>query len=630
MSIPQESIYKLLAKVSRPARYIGGEWNSVNKPWDEVKVKMAFAFPDVYEVGMSHLGLQILYGLVNSYTDYLMERVFAPWPDMENELKIRGIPLFSLESKRPLGEFDLIGFTLQYELSYTNLLNILHLGNIPLLSRERLNQHPLVLAGGPGSMNPEPLADFVDAFVLGEGEEVLPEILGVIARHKESRSGDRDRAKLLRELADIDGVYVPSFYEVEYHDGGIKSVKPLGSGIPARVRRRLVKDLDRCFFPQRTIVPYLEVVHERIMLEVFRGCQRGCRFCQAGMIYRPTRERELPTLLAQAGELVRSTGYDEISLTSLSTGDYSAVQPLIRGLLEEYRGKGVGISLPSLRIDSFSVGLAQEVQKGRKTGLTFAPEAGSQRLRNVINKGVSEDDLLNAAQAAFKAGWSSLKLYFMIGLPTENDDDLEGIASLALKVADLGTRAQKQGCFKKRLEVNISVSNFVPKAHTPFQWERMTRVEELRRRQDYLRQRLRDRRVKYNWHDVETSFWESVIARGDRRLGKLIALAFEKGCRFDGWSEFFKPHKWWEAAAEAGIDPEDYAYRSYGYDEVLPWDHLESGVDRTFLIKEHRKALEGLLTEDCRFNRCSACGVCPSLEVEPVGSWEKETSHAAF
>ena len=631
MPIQSEFMSRMLARVSRPARYIGNEWNSIHKPWDQVKVRMAFAFPDVYEVGMSHLGMQILYGLVNREPDYLMERVFAPWGDMEQELRRSNLPLFTLESKRGLTEFDVIGFTLQYEMSCTNLLNILDLGGIPLQSRERGEHQPLVIAGGPGSMNPEPLSDFIDAFVLGEGEEVLLEILGVIARHKEQHSGNIERNQLLHQLAEIKGVYVPSFYQVDYQeDGGIKSVSPKHPGVSHRVQRRLIKDLDCSYFPQRPIVPFLEIVHDRIMLEVFRGCQRGCRFCQAGMIYRPTRERRLSTLSDQTRELVASTGYDEVSLTSLSTGDYSEIKPLIQELTKEHREKGVGLSLPSLRIDTFSVGLAEEVQKGRKTGLTFAPEAGTQRLRDVINKGVSEEDLLRSAEAAFQAGWSAIKLYYMVGLPTENDEDLDGIAAMSLKVAELGTRAQKRGRFKKRLEINVSASNFVPKAHTPFQWEGQVKMSELRRRQEYLRQRLRDKRIKYNWHDVEVSFWEAVLARGDRRLGRMLQLAFEKGCRFDGWSEFFKPDWWSEAANEAGINPEDYAYRSYRYDEILPWDHLESGVSRDYLVREHQRSKEGMLTGDCRFEGCSTCGVCPTLDVEPVGYWEKETRNASF
>lgn len=592
---------------------------------------MVFAFPDVYEVGMSHLGMQILYGLVNREPDYLLERVFAPWGDMERELREAGLPLFSLESKRGLSEFDVVGFTLQYEMSYTNLLNMLDLSGIPLLSNERGGRQPLVIAGGPCSMNPEPLCDFIDAFVLGEGEEVLLEVLGVVARHKAEHPGGFERDELLRRLAEIEGVYVPSFYQVDYReDGRIKSVSPKHPGVSDRVRRRLVKDLDAGYFPRRPIVPFLEVVHDRIMLEVFRGCQRGCRFCQAGMIYRPTRERRLATLCDQARGLVASTGYDEVSLTSLSTGDYSRIKPLIQELTREHREKGVGLSLPSLRIDTFSVGLAEEVQKGRKTGLTFAPEAGTQRMRDVINKGVSEEDLIKSAEAAFQAGWSAIKLYFMVGLPTETDEDLDGIASMARAVAEIGSRAQKSGRFKKRLEVNVSASNFVPKAHTPFQWEGQIEKSELCRRQEYLRQKLRDKRIKYNWHDVEVSFWEAVLARGDRRLGRMLMLAFEKGSRFDGWSEFFKPGRWLEAAREAGIDPKDYAYRSYRYDEVLPWDHLESGVDRDYLVREHQQAKAGMLTGDCRFEGCSACGVCPSLDVEPVGCWEKETTNASF
>jgi radical SAM family uncharacterized protein len=585
---------------------------------------MVFAYPDVYEVGMSHLGLSILYSLVNEVQEYLMERTFAPWPDMEAELRKQGLPLFSLESRRSLDDFEVVGFTLQYEMSYTNLINMLDLGSIPLKSSQRTEEHPLVLAGGPGAFNPEPLADFIDAFVLGEGEQVILEVLEVVARHRQqsnSQSEDKfiNRQELLRDLARISGVYVPSFYQVLYQeDGTIERVEPIEEGVPRQVVRRVVADLDQSFFPTSPIVPNMEIVHDRIMLEVFRGCQRGCRFCQAGMVYRPTRERSVSTLLQQTKELVQNTGYNEISLTSLSTGDYGDIQGLVRGLLKEYQDRGVAVSLPSLRVDSFSVSLAQEVQKGRKTGLTFAPESGTQRLRDVINKGVTEENLFAAAKAAFEAGWSSIKLYFMVGLPTEEIEDLDGIAALARKVAAIGTEASRKGRLKKRVQVTVSVSNFVPKAHTPFQWEGQHPVSDLKFKQEYLRQRLRDKRIKYNWHDADLSFWEAVLAKGDRRLGPALEKVWQKGARFEGWSEYFQPQKWREALEEIGLVPEFYANRRISVTEILPWDHLSSGISRDFLVNEYEAAKTGIITEDCRLAGCTVCGVCNSLGVDLV------------
>jgi len=631
LKIPFEVLNRILPLVRRPGRYVGGELHAVVKEWESVRLRMVFAFPDVYEVGMSHLGLRILYGLVNQCEDFLMERTFAPWPDMEAELRKQGLPLFALESRRPLADFEVVGFTLQYEMSYTNLINMLDLGSIPLKSSERTEQHPLVIAGGPGAFNPEPLTDFIDAFVLGEGEQVILEVLRVVEQHHqlanlENGAKFRDRLALLRDLARVPGVYVPSFYEVKYRDDGtIEEVEPLEEGIPRLVVRRVVADLDQAFFPTSPIVPNIEVVHDRIMLEVFRGCQRGCRFCQAGMVYRPTRERAVATLVQQTKELVRNTGYNEISLTSLSTGDYGDVQGLIRRLLKEYQARGIAVSLPSLRIDSFSVSLAQEVQKGRKTGLTFAPEAGTQRLRNVINKGVTAEDLFAAATAAFEAGWSSIKLYFMVGLPTEEIEDLDGIAALAHKVAEIGTVAARKGRLKKRIQVTVSVSNFVPKAHTPFQWEGQHPVADLKFKHEYLRQRLRDKRIKYNWHDANLSFWEAVLAKGDRRLGPALEKVWQKGSRFDGWSEFFQPEVWRSSFEEAGLDPQFYANRKISIDEILPWDHLSSGVSREFLQDEYQAAMTGAITEDCRLADCTVCGVCASLGVNLVlvGSGEE-------
>jgi radical SAM family uncharacterized protein len=601
---------RILARVEKPARYVGGELNAIVKDWRRVPVRIAFAFPDVYEVGMSHLGLHILYHVVNSRDDALMERVFAPWTDMEGEMRAHGLPLFSLESQRPLRDFDVIAFTLQYELSYTNVLNMLDLAGIPLESQDRCSEMPLVVAGGPCAYNPEPLAPFLDAVFLGEGEEAVHDLVDTLRRY-----GRADRERLLRALAQIPGVYVPRFYRAEYAaDGRLERVVPRVDGVPVRVSKRLVRDLDRAPFPVRPIVPYLETVHDRAVLEVFRGCTRGCRFCQAGAIYRPVREKSLETLLAQAEELVRHTGYNELSLASLSTTDYSAIKKLLETLVERYRDERVSVSLPSLRVDAFAVELARAVQEVRKSGLTFAPEAGSQRLRNVINKQVAEEDLLRTVEAAFRAGWLRVKLYFMLGLPGETIDDVEGIAKLARLVLAKGREC---GVPKGRLSVTVSTSSFVPKPHTPFQWEPQAPLEVLRERQRFLQDRLKGKGLVYRWHDPETSFLEAVFARGDRRLAPVLRRAVELGCRLDGWRECFQFDRWLQAFTAVGVEPGAYAYRKYRYEDVLPWDHLGTGVDRDFLVAEHVRALAGEITQDCRDEACVGCGVCPNLDIVP-------------
>lgn len=604
---------QILPRVQKPARYVGGEWNAVSKEWENVDLKVAFGFPDVYEVGMSWLGLQILYEIVNSRPRVLMERVFAPWPDMEKKMREHGLPLFTLESRRPVRDFDVLAFTLQYEMSFSNVLNMLDLSGIPLRSDQRGKEHPLVIAGGPCAFNPEPLADFIDLFVIGEGEEAINDFLDIFLEGKRRQLCRED---FLLEAARVQGFYVPSLYRVLYReDGAVFKVFPVKEGVPEKVTKRVVRDLDRVPFPVKPVVPSTSVVHDRIMIEVMRGCARGCRFCQAGMIYRPVREKKLETILKLADELVKNTGYDEISLISLSTSDYTQVQEVIRSLLDKHSRCGVGVSLPSLRADNFSLELAKEVQRVRRSSLTFAPEAGTQRLRNVINKGVTKDDLLKTAGTAFREGWHAIKLYFMIGLPTETEEDLEGIARLARDVLALGREA---GVQHGRLRVTVSVSSFVPKAHTAFQWEPQTAQDELKRKQAFLAERLQERGLVYNYHDAGMSFMEAVFARGDRKLGAVLLKAFEFGCKLDGWSEYFDLERWLEAFRSAGLDPESYACRRFDYNDPLPWDHIDTGVSKKFLVEEHRRALAGVTTEDCRTGVCSGCGLCPSLEIRPV------------
>ncbi|MDQ7093832.1 TIGR03960 family B12-binding radical SAM protein [Desulfosporosinus sp. PR] len=604
----RRQVEMFLPKVLKPSRYLGSEWNAIKKDWDKTDVHMAFAFPDVYEVGMSHLGTKILYHLVNTFPEFLCERVFAPWVDMEEKLRQRNLPLYTLESFQPLKAFDVIGFTLQYEMSFTNILNMLDLAGIPLHTEERGAEDPWIIAGGPCAFNPEPLVGFVDFFLLGESEEQFPQVLRLIAEQKKH---PLSRREFLIRVAQVQGVYVPDFYHVTYKaDGRIEDIKAEPE-VPSAVEKALVQDFDQAFFPTNPIVPYMEIVHDRMMLEVMRGCSRGCRFCQAGMIYRPVRERSPETLLKQTEELVRSTGYDEIALTSLSSGDYTCIQPIIRSIMEKHSADGVGVSLPSLRVDSFDVDLAESIQKARKSGLTFAPEAGSQRLRNVINKGVTEENLLAAVGAAFKKGWSNIKLYFMVGLPTETQEDIDGIADLAKKVANLGTQLGR-----RNVNVTVSTSIFVPKAHTPFQWEPQESHLSVEQKQKYLKDKLRDRRIKYNYHDMKTSYLEAVFAKGDRRLAPLLEWAVKHGCRFDGWSEHFDQETWMQGFKELGIDPHFYANRAMDYDDILPWEHLESGVTKRFLVEEHHRALQEARTIDCRYDVCTGCGICPGRGVQ--------------
>ncbi|MDD4767481.1 MAG: TIGR03960 family B12-binding radical SAM protein [Desulfotomaculaceae bacterium] len=602
----------ILSQVKKPARYTGGEWNSVRKDWDKTQIKTVFAFPDVYEVGMSHLGLQILYSIVNSRPDALMERVFAPWPDMADQMRENGLPLFALESQRPVKNFDIVAFTLQYEMSFSNILYMLSLAGISLRSEQRNEGEPLVIAGGPCAFNPEPMADFIDIFVIGEGEEVINELLDLVLAGKRKKL---KKNELLLKAAGIPGIYAPSLYKVAYReDGTFLKIRPVCAGVPEKITKRVVKDFDAAPFPLKPVVPATEAVHDRMMIEVLRGCTRGCRFCQAGMIYRPVREKKPETVLRQAAGLVKNTGFDEISLTSLSTSDYTPVLAVIKAIASAHAGQGVNVSLPSLRADHFSMELAREVQRVRRSSLTFAPEAGTQRLRDVINKGVTENDLMEAAGAAFREGWTAVKLYFMIGLPTETDDDLAGIARLARAVLALG---RKSGVPRGRLKVTVSVASFVPKPHTVFQWEPQDPLGTLRRKQQALSSQTRERGLTLNYHDANLSFIEAAFARGDRRLGHVLVRAFELGCRFDGWSEYFNIELWLEAFRLAGLDPEAYAYRRFGYDDPLPWSHIDPGVSRQYLVLEHERALAGRVTPDCRSENCPGCGLCPALEIEP-------------
>ena len=594
-----------LLAVEKPARYMGGEMGSIRK--DEADLRFALAFPDVYEVGMSHLGLRILYHILNAVDGIAAERVFAPWPDMESQLEAAGSPLATLESATPLAQCHIIGFTLQYELSYTNILNMLRMAGIPMLADERREQFPLVIGGGPCAYNPEPLAPFFDAFLLGDGEEAVLEIAQAVRLGKRASEG---KAALLERLAAIEGVYVPSFFEPRYHpDGSMAEIAPLKPGID-RVRRRFLADLDTAPYPDAPVVPFMKTIHDRVAVEIARGCTRGCRFCQAGYIYRPVRERSPATILDLVEKSREATGYDEISLLSLSSGDYSCIGPLLTGLMTRHANDRVAVSLPSLRVGTLTEDLIAEIKKVRKTGFTLAPEAGSERMRSVINKGISEEDLIEGAANVYRAGWRLIKLYFMIGLPGETLDDVQQIAALARRVKDQAKGSGVAG------EVNVAVGNFVPKAHTPFQWEPQISQDEIRERQFLLRGELKRRKLHFKWQDAPLSFMEGVFARGDRRLAPVLVRAVELGCRFDGWGEHFSQERWQQAFADTGIQPEWYLRRR-SLDEVLPWDHLDCGVTREFLLAEREKALGESATADCRNGRCSACGVCDFSVLEP-------------
>ena len=601
-----DKIEQLLMKVQKPAMYMGGEFNSVMKDPASVKMRYAFLFPDTYDVGMSHLGMKILYHTINKRPDAWCERVFSPWVDMADLMRENDIPLFSLESRTPVKDFDMVGVTLQYEMSYTNILEALDLAGIPLRAADRPDG-PILVCGGPCAFNPEPLAPFFDLVALGDGEKETHDIIDCYLAWKQTGA---PKDEFLRMAAKIDGVYVPALYDIAYNDDGtVASIRPKeGSGAPEVCFKALVNDLTAADYPEKIIVPYGEVVHNRIMLEIFRGCTRGCRFCQAGMIYRPVRERSMDRLLELADKLVAATGYDEISLMSLSSGDYSCLPELAHEMVRKYQARRVKISLPSQRIDTVLTDTLKETQKVRKTALTLAPEAGTQRLRDVINKGVTEEDLIRSVSDAFDQGWNAVKLYFMLGLPTETDEDVLGIADLAEKV-----RACYFAVPKERrapgLRIVVSVSVFVPKNDTPFQWSPQLTQENVIRRQQLLGQALRKiRGVDYKYHAPDISYIEAVFARGDRRTADALERTWQLGCRFDGWNDQFKYDKWMQAFEETGVDPDFYATRERPLDEVLPWDHIDCGVTKEFLIREYQKALKGELTHDCR-KGCVGCGV---------------------
>ncbi len=600
------NLKKILKKVEKPARYLGNEINAIHKDTSNSDlIRYAHCFPDIYEVGMSHLGSHILYDVINRQEDVFCERVYAPQVDMEEKMRENNIPLFGLESRESIRKFDIVAFTLQYELCYTNILNMLELAGIPLLREDRKESDPFVLVGGSCAYNSEPMSDFIDAALLGEGEEMNIE---VINEYKEWKKSGETREQFLERIAKIEGVYVPSFYDVEYNeDQTIKSVTPNRDCAKRNPRKRIIRDMNKVEYPERFIVPYIDTVHDRIVLEIFRGCTRGCRFCQAGMIYRPIREKNFDRLKEILEKLIKTTGYDEISLVSLSTSDYSELEQLTDYLVNEYASKNVGISLPSLRLDNFSMEIANKIQKVRKSGLTFAPEAGTQRLRDVINKGITEEDLTRASRQAFEMGWNNIKLYFMIGLPTECYEDLDGISDLAYEVVDI-YRDVHNGKIKGKFNVTVSTSTFVPKPFTPFQWNPQEIKSNVVDKQRYLVRKLKNRNIKYNYHDSDTSLMEAVFARGDRRLGKVLLKAHKLGAKFDGWDEHFDLEIWKSAMEFCGLDISFYAHRTRDLDEVFPWDHIDVGVSKKFLIREAKKALNGEITPDCR-KGCNGCGI---------------------
>ncbi len=601
---------EILMQIDKPARYIGNELNSIKKEKDSVAIRFAMCFPDVYEIGMSHLGIQILYDMFNKREDVWCERVYSPWPDLNKIMKEQQIPLFGLESQEPVKDMDFLGITIQYEMCYTNILQILDLSQVPLLAAERTEEHPIVIGGGPCTYNPEPIADFFDLFYMGEGEISYDKLFDL---YKEMKSAGKSRQEFLHEAAKIPGIYVPSFYEVSYHeDGTIEAFKPIYEDVPATVQKQLVMDMTEANYPEKPVVPFIKATQDRVVLEIQRGCIRGCRFCQAGMVYRPVREKNVERLKDLAYKMLKSTGHEEISLSSLSSSDYTQLEELVNFLIDEFKGKGVNISLPSLRIDAFSLDVMSKVQDIRKSSLTFAPEAGSQRLRDVINKGLTEEVILNGAQMAFEGGWNKVKFYFMLGLPTETEEDMKAIAELANATAVRYYETVPKEKRNGKCQITISTSFFVPKPFTPFQWARMYEPEEYLKRakvvNNTVHEQLNRKSIKYNWHEADVTVLEGILARGDRKVGQAILKVYEKGGIFDAWSEFFDYNRWLEAFAECGIDTDFYTMRERDLDEIFPWDFIDTGVTKEFLKREWQNAMKETVTPNCRM-RCSGCGV---------------------